>query len=299
MHKYRADGALGSSWHSYVHSDSTVFPPIQEDETAIVVYLFCYFYQKHPDLKLLTKFYDSMVVPMANFMTDYIDIDTGLPKPSYDLWEQTFLTSTYTTALVHASLLAASDLAAAADDSSNAVKWRTAANSIQEASHKLLFNKNKSVLLRGINVQDGKVVNDEVVDCSSVFGAYMYGLFNAGSDEMKSSVKTLEDMFGISGGSAVGLPRYEDDEYRRSSPGITGNLWFVTSLWLAQYYIDQGEITKAMPILEWTKAHAGESGIMGEQLDPVTDRYIPPSPLTWTHAEYLTTLLNLVSELGG
>ena len=35
MHKYRADGALGSSWHPYVHGN-TVAPPIQEDETALV-----------------------------------------------------------------------------------------------------------------------------------------------------------------------------------------------------------------------------------------------------------------------
>ena len=37
MHKYRADGALGSSWHSYVH-DGVIAPPIQEDETALSLF---------------------------------------------------------------------------------------------------------------------------------------------------------------------------------------------------------------------------------------------------------------------
>jgi GH15 family glucan-1,4-alpha-glucosidase len=39
MHKYRADGALGSSWHPYLHADGTVSAPIQEDETALVLFV--------------------------------------------------------------------------------------------------------------------------------------------------------------------------------------------------------------------------------------------------------------------
>lgn len=44
MHKYRADGALGSSWHPYLHADGTVSAPIQEDETALVLFVFSEFY---------------------------------------------------------------------------------------------------------------------------------------------------------------------------------------------------------------------------------------------------------------
>ncbi|NCQ54406.1 glycoside hydrolase family 15 protein, partial [Candidatus Saccharibacteria bacterium] len=110
MHKYRADGALGSSWHSYVHDD-IVAPPIQEDETALPLFMFAQYYKIHPDTSLLTEFYKDMIKPMADFMTNYVDELTKLPKSSYDLWEQTFLTSTYTTAVTFAALMAASDLA--------------------------------------------------------------------------------------------------------------------------------------------------------------------------------------------
>lgn len=296
MHKYRADGALGSSWHPYIHGD-IVSPPIQEDETALTLFIFAQFYSLKTDSKLLNEFYDDMIVPMANFMSDFIDRQTGLPKPSYDLWEQTFLTSTYTTAVTYAALIAASDLASAANDPDNAVKWRTVANGIQEAAHKRLYNVDKQVFLRGINVIKKQIVNDDVVDCSSVFGAYNFGLFEAGSQEMTSSIETIKRIFKINDG-APGLPRYENDEYRRTSPDITGNYWFITSLWLAQYYIGNGQIDKASDILSWTRDNSMSTGVMGEQFNPVTNSIVSPAPLTWTHAEYVTTLLDLISTEG-
>ena len=295
MHKYRADGALGSSWHSYVHEDGLVAPPIQEDETALPVFMFNQYYQLHPDPSLLKEFYHSMIIPMANFMTEYVDEITGLPKPSYDLWEQTFLTSTYTTAVTYAALIAASDLATAAKDQDNAVKWRLAANDIQTAAHKHLYHDDRKVFYRGLTVRDGQIIKDGIVDCSSVFGAYIFGLFDAKSPQMKTSVETVEQLFGINSG-AIGLPRYENDEYRRVSPGITGNLWFITSFWLAQYYIDSGKTDKALTILDWAKSHALSTGVMAEQIDPATNQIISPAPLTWTHAEYVATLLDLIAK---
>ena len=295
MHKYRADGALGSSWHSYIHDGGIIAPPIQEDETALPLFMFGQYYQINPDVGLLKEFYKSMIKPMADFLAGYIDEATGLPKPSYDLWEQTFSTSTYTTAVTYAALLAASDLATEAKDQNSAVKWRSAANDIQTVAHKYLYNDDKKVFRRGVNIKDGQVVNDDVIDCSSVFGAYIFGLFDAKSPEMTSSIETVKQLFGINNGS-IALPRYENDDYRRVSHGVTGNYWFITSFWLAQYYIDNGEKEKAIEILDWAKSHSLETGVMGEQVDPITNEIISPAPLTWTHAEYVATLLDLIAK---
>ncbi len=294
MHKYRADGALGSSWHPYLH-DGAVAPPIQEDETALPLFIFAQFYQMNPEAGLLKEFYKSMVVLMADFLAGYIDETTGLPKPSYDLWEQTFSTSTYTTAVTYAALLAASDLADAAKDPNNAVKWRLAASDIQSAAHKYLYNADRKIFYRGVNVKDGQIEFDGVVDCSSVFGAYVFGLFAPESEEILSSIGTLKELFGINSG-ALGLPRFENDEYRRLEPWITGNYWFVTSFWLAQYYIDSGDKDKAVDILNWSKDHALSTGVMAEQISPVSNEIISPAPLTWSHAEYVSTLLDLVAN---
>lgn len=294
MHKYRADGALGSSWHPYVHGE-IIAPPIQEDETALVVFMLVEFYKANPNLPIVKDFYKSFIEPAAEFMAGFIDETTGLPKPSYDLWEQTFLTSTYSTATIYAALIAASEIASDTGDDVNAVKWRNAAEDIQEASRKYFYNEDKQVFRRGIKPVDHEHRNDDVIDNSAVFGAYMFGLFASDSHEVLSSVETIKEVFELNNGK-IGLPRYQDDYYRRSNPDVTGNYWFVTSFWLAQYYAENNRQDEAIKILDWAQDLSLSTGVMSEQIDPETLRDVSPAPLTWSHAEYVSTLLDLIGH---
>lgn len=293
MHKYRADGALGSSWHPYFHESENA-PPIQEDETALVLFVFAQFYHAHADKELLDNYYMSFIVPMADFLAGFVDERTGLPRASYDLWEQVFMTTTYTTAVTYAALLAAAELADIVSDSDNAVRWRSSAEDIQAAAKKHLFNDDKGILYKGITIKDSEIQKDATIDCSATFGSFLFGLFDTHDKEIAQSVKTIEQEFGISE-SQFGLPRYENDEYRRSSP-VTGNYWPIASLWLAQYYIETGRDSEAHDILAWVRSHSTNTGLLPEQIDPVTNELIAPVPLTWSHAEYLATLLDMTTE---
>lgn len=297
MHKYRADGALGSSWHPYVQPDGTVAPPIQEDETALTLFMFAQYYQMHESPRLLAEFYNSMVVPMANFMAGYIDDATGLPKPSYDLWEEVFETTTYTTSVVYAALLAAADLADAASDADHAVAWRNAANDIYEAAHRHLFNEARQAFYKGIRTQtDGTLWRDETFDMSSVFGAFMFGLFPVGSRELTAAVTTLEELFHFVPGEN-GLPRYENDYYYRAGMDVTGNWWNITTLWMAQYYSEVNQPDKTTKILDWVAARAiAPTGILSEQISPLDNSALSVAPLTWSHAEYVATMLDTITE---
>lgn len=295
MHKYRADGALGSSWHSYIHEDGSVAPPIQEDETALVLFVFAQYYSMHESPRLLREFYHTMVTPMANFLASYVDATTGLPKPSYDLWEERYLTTTYTTSVVYAALLAAADLADAAEDADNAVTWRAAADDIQRAAHKHLYNPAKKTFYKGLLVKGGAIEYNDTVDVSSVFGAFMFGLFGASDDEMRLAVKNLYDTFTPTK-DAPGLPRYENDPYYRADPRSKGNLWFVTTLWTAQYQLENGNSAEAEQILDWTLSQATETGILAEQINPHNGAFISVAPLAWSHAEYVATLLDMITE---
>jgi len=296
MHKYRADGALGSSWHPYVHEHGVVAPPIQEDETALVLFVFSQFYHMHNDDVMLKEFYEPMVMPMADFLASYIDERTGLPKPSYDLWEELFMTTTYTTSVTYAALQAAADLAEIRKDSDNAVKWRAAADDIYSAAHKHLYNKDKKAFYKGITVSaDGTVVYDDTFDNSSVYGAYMYGLFPVSSDETTAAVATAHELFGVTK-TNLGLPRYENDNYRRSDASVTGNWWFISSLWMAQYYLELDKKEDAMRIIDWVRDTAQPTGVMTEQIDPITKQESSVSPLTWSQAEYVSTLLDTITE---
>lgn len=294
MHKYRADGALGSSWHPYVHGD-IVAPPIQEDETALVVFVFVQFYNLSKDSSLIKDFYHSMIKPMANFMTEFIDDTTGLPKPSYDLWEERYLINTHTTAVTYGGLVAASELALVAGDEENAVKWRTAADDIQQAARKYLFNNERQVFYRGLSVTKGEITYDDTIDTAAVYSAFMFGLFAADSHEIQASIEMTAKVFNTSK-EKPGLPRYENDNYRRGNPDNNGNWWYITTLWQAQYDIEKGDTAAAMNIIDWVHAHMLSTGMMGEQIDPLTDEVIAPAPLTWSHAEYIGTLIDLLGR---
>lgn len=295
MHKYRADGALGSSWHPYTHDDGISAPPIQEDETALVLFVFAQFYQMHPSPRLLHDFYESMIKPMADFLATYIDDITGLPKPSYDLWEEVFLTTTYTTSVVYAALLAAAELAEAADDSGNAVRWRSAADDIYLSAHKHLYNHERKAFYKGVIVKNNQLIRDETLDMASVFGAFMFGLFPVGSEEMNSTIQTMARTFGHDD-DHIGLPRYENDNYRRVSGDIQGNWWIITSLWMAQYYVEIGDHAKADNVLKWVLSQASTTGILPEQISPLDNSFISVAPLTWSHAEYVASLLDMIIE---
>jgi GH15 family glucan-1,4-alpha-glucosidase len=260
-----------------------------------VVFVFAQYYQMHPEPSLMKDFYEPMIKPMADFMAQYIDELTGLPRPSYDLWEQSFLTTTYTVSVVYAALLAAADLANVMSDSDNAVRWKTAADDIQQAAKKHLYNSERNAFYKGIIVKDDVIIKDQTIDTSSTFGAFMFGLFSPDSSEIHTSVQTIVDTFGHSR-ERHGLPRYENDDYRRARSDITGNWWFITSLWLAQYYLEQDRREDAFAIIDWVESCSLATGMISEQIDPVTGEILSPAPLTWSQAEYVSTLLDSITE---
>lgn len=293
-HKYRADGALGSSWHPYLHDDGQVGPPIQEDETAQVVFMFAQYYHMHKDQALLRDYYGSLIKPMAEFMAGYIDQATGLPRPSYDLWEEVYLTTTYTTALTHAALLAAADLADLADDQDSAVSWRAVADDMYEAAGKLLFDAERGAVLKGRGMRGGEQHADTTLDMSSIFGGFMYGLFAVGSDELQQSIDTALKRFDQR--QQIGLPRYEHDTYRRESESAASNYWHITTLWYAQYCLEVGDMASAEQMIEWVEQHAYPSGMLAEQVVPSSGLSTSVAPLAWSHAEYMTTLLDMLND---
>jgi NAD-dependent dihydropyrimidine dehydrogenase PreA subunit len=101
-----------------------------------------------------------------------------------------------------------------------------------------------------------------------------------------------------------GVARYENDYYHRVSNNIVdvpGNPWFICTLWLADYYISRAttaeELKLALPIFEWTAAHALESGVLAEQVNPYTNAPLSVSPLTWSHATVVSTAIKYLEKL--
>lgn len=250
---------------------------------------------------MLHEFYDSLVRPAANFMAGYIDEATKLPHATYDLWEEKFLTTTYTTAVTYAALVAAASLAEVMGRQQEAVQWQAVADDMHANAQTLLFNKDKQFFYKGfirVPSDEGKpqIVHDDTIDMSSFYGAFMFGLFELDGDAIHAAYATLERIFHLDQATVTPLPRYVHDPYRRRDPNSLGNPWFVTTLWLAQYYMESGRLDQARAIVDWVCAQALPSGVLAEQIDPRSRAFVSVAPLVWSQAELINSIIDLVSN---
>lgn len=290
-HKYQADGAVGSSWHPRVVRGGLVTPPIQTDETALVLFLFGQYYRLHSEPELLASFYTMLIKPMANFLSGYIGED-GLPHPSYDLWEEKFLTTTYTTSVTYAALTEAAYLAEQIHDDESAIRWREAADIIHE-KRDVFWDEERQYFIKGFIKTDSETSTDRTVDASSLFGVFMFGLFDINDSKVMAAHETLQRTLMSDGAKVI---RYEDDMYRRSS-GAPSNPWPVCSLWLAQFALEKNDRMQTDTVLDWVHSAMFQSGVIAEQYDG-SNKPLSVAPLAWSQAEYMNVLLDMITAPG-
>ena len=292
MHKYQPDRAIGSTWHPLLHGRHKELA-IQEDETAVVVFMIGEFYDYCGDEEFVHDLYESFIQPAANFMAEFIDKQTGLPHASYDLWEEKFLTNTYTTAVTYRSLLVAARFADMFNEHADAESWTAAAKLLADNSA-AFYNSERGNFRKGYLLgEDSALQFDNTLDMSSVYGIYMYE-YPVAKDELTKSVASIESEL-LNSAPIGGVPRYENDYYFASNPMYKGNPWYVTTLWLAQYYIRIGNTAKASEMVQWCLAKANNSGALAEQIHPETGMATGVSPLVWSHAELANTILDLAA----
>lgn len=288
MHKYQPDRAIGSTWHPLVHGRHKELA-IQEDETATVLFMLGEYFEASNDQTYIENMFHSFVVPCANFMTQYIDELTGLPHASYDLWEEKFLTSTYTVCTVIAGLETAARLAELVAQPDDAVRWKRAADDIRANLDKLY---KVNYFVKGFILQDdGQLEYDTTLDISSLFGPFMFAGLSLDDERLQNTVAQVEKRL-LNSTPGGGVIRYENDSYFLSKKQ-KGNPWVVTTLWLAQFFSTSGRDEDAYKLLEWALERELPSGVLSEQFDPEDCTPLGVTPLVWSHAEMVNTLLDL------
>lgn len=295
MHKYTPSGAMGSCWHPWMNSEGEIDLPIQEDETALVVSALWQHFQLFHELEFVRPLYRPLVVAAAEFMVSFREPTTKLPAPSWDLWEERHGIHVYTVAAVYDGLVSAANFAKLFGEHERAARYQEAAAEIKTAARQYLWHEGERRFLRMINISpEGGVTPDMTMDCS-VAGLFKTGMFAPTSDEITSTMEAYQQRLKINT-SVGGMARYENDYYNQVTHDLSqapGNPWFISALWVAQYYIGRAttldELAEAKPWLRWTEAHALESGVLAEQIDPLTGAPLSVSPLTWSHAEYIAT----------
>lgn len=291
-HKYNPDGSVGSSWHSWVRNGEFQLP-IQEDETALVLWALWKHYERYKDFSVMAELYPVMVKPAAEFMADYRDPITGLPLTSYDLWEERTGVFTFTASAVCAGLSAAAKCAGLLGDAKNARIWENAGNEVRAGILEQLYDGEVGRFIRGFYPLDGgKVAADLTLD-SSLWAVWGFGVLPASDERVVKTMEAVREGLWVKT-EIGGVARYANDYYFRRSDDIErvpGNPWFICTLWLATWYIARAEsrtdLKEARELIDWATAYAMPTGVMAEQVHPYTGESLSVAPLTWSHATFV------------
>ena len=172
---------------------------------------------------------------------------------------------------------------------------QTAPFKVEKAILRELYDNERGVFLRGISYTNHNIKNkniDRTVD-SSVYGIFEFNLLSADEPRVIRTMKNLEEKLWVPGKG--GLARYENDLYHRQEGRINSNPWLICTLWLAKWYIAKAkeikDLEKALELINWTAASSLETGIMPEQIDSLTGEPLSVAPLTWSHAEFVDTII--------
>lgn len=324
LHKYTPNGHMGSSWHPWTMNGRTVLP-IQQDETALVLWALRQHFEVFKDVEFIKPLYNALVAQPANWMMNYVD-GNGLPRPSWDLWEERRGVHTFTVAATIGALQAAALFARDFGDVERAGALEAGAERMREAMLRHLWNPETNTFARmAVPIEDpaangGGTANGtdqhwkgesphvkgyrlDMTRDSANYAVFAFGALRPGNPmvvaEMESLFKRLWVKTPIGG-----CARYERDYYhmveRDNTEAVPGNPWVICTLWHAQHRIAVArtidELRQAMPLLEWATERACESGVLAEQYHPYTDEMISVSPLTWSHATVVTTVVQYLKK---
>ncbi len=262
FHRHFPDGAIGSTWHPPPH--------LQIDQTATVIAAAWHHFKRGADPDTLLDLW-SMVKSAATFLTEFRDPATGLPAPSYDLWEERLGIHLYSTAAVTHALERAARIATEIGKDANL--YRTASLEIGAAAVRHFWDEGMGRFVRSLSPRD------ERLDASTLL-ALKLGFLPWSDPRAKATVDAIEARLWSTG--VGGLARYEGDEYYgRENP------WIVSTLWLAEARLHLGDRNRCRELIEWVASHATHTRLLPEQIDGGSGDPKSATPLTWSHSTFV------------
>ncbi|MBX3388900.1 MAG: glycoside hydrolase family 15 protein [Phycisphaeraceae bacterium] len=301
LHKYTPTGELASSWHPWMIEGQKILP-IQQDETALVLWALRKHFAAFRDVEFVKPLYNLLVVRPADWMLKYRDAN-GLPQQSWDLWEERRGIHTFTVSATIGALYAASQFALDFGDEDRAAIYREAADRMRTALKRFLWNPEKKRFARmAIPLPDGTYRLDMTSD-SANYALFAFGALEASDEMVELEMKGLWSRLWVKT-DVGGCARYERDYYhqveRDHTDAVPGNPWVICTLWQAQYLIERAgtleELHQALPLLEWTEKRAEKSGVLAEQFNPYSGEAISVSPLTWSHATFVIVVMEYLRK---
>ncbi|MEM3209318.1 MAG: glycoside hydrolase family 15 protein [Saccharolobus sp.] len=279
-HKYSPNKTLASSWHPWIYKGKKIYP-IQEDETALELWAIASHYERYSDIDEISYLYKKFVKPALKFIMSYME--EGLPKPSFDLWEERYGIHIYTISTIYGALTKGSKLAKDMGDEILSEDLLDTASLMKEITLKRMTYNGR--FIRRID-EEG---NQDLTIDASLYSPAFFGLISPEDPIMVKTINEIEAKLKVSNG----IIRYENDMYQRRKK--QPNPWLITTLWLAEYYADIKNKNKALDYIMWVLNRALPTGFLPEQVDPETFEPTSVTPLVWSHAEFIIAVNKLLS----
>ncbi len=304
-HKFQTDLSLGSTWHSSIRQrdwleDKILQLPIQEDETATVIYALWNHYLCNKDIEFVELLYKPLIEKAADFMLAFRNQETGLPIHSYDLWEEVTGVTTYTCTAVYGGLMAAANIAELLGKLNHARDYRAAANAVVQAMKTYLYDAELQSFVRVGYIEDGQVRREKIVDISSLMGLWYYDALPHTDDQFIATQKAVEERLHLREGIG-GFIRYEGDSYYKDAQTPLPNPWIITTLWDLQRRLkfarDGESLQRDIRDLEWVVDRLGSAPVLAEQFHPFTGAPLSAAPLAWSHATFVETVLMYLDKI--
>jgi glucoamylase len=303
-------------WQQRYHMDGNLAPSwgLQIDETGTIIWGIYSHYIETKNNKFISDMW-ICVKKGADFLISFIDKETGLPLPSFDLWEERYGEHLYSTAAVYGGITAAAEIADILGlDKNISEKYREAAALIKDAIDRNFWKEDKTRFIRAVRVKlnpwgsewtENPVMvkinpmgyerdfsrEDWKIDISLLGITVPFDVYPANDPKVSVTAELVEKYLGIC--PAGGLMRYEEDNY------IGGNPWVLTTLWAALYHMKAGNMDKVKKYFEWAVNCVTPLDLLPEQVNKETGKPEWVIPLTWSHAMFVLVLFELYGNKDG
>ncbi|MDO5556135.1 MAG: glycoside hydrolase family 15 protein [Clostridia bacterium] len=278
-------------WEQRFYTDGTLAPcwGYQIDETASVIYGVFNHYEHTKDLKFLKdtlKMCESATKYLKKYIQNLLEGKEEEYK-SYDLWEENEGIHTYSLASIFASFevmikiydklkpeFATNRLKLEKIQKEKAILKKYLIQ-IKDYILKNLYDNKKKTFIRN---RDGKT------DISLLGLVTPFKVFVPKEKKILNTIERIDLNLRTYTG---GYLRYETDRY------VGGNPWVIANLWMANYYIEAGNKTKARECFDFVIKTATEHGFLGEQIENKTMQTKWVIGLGWSHAMFINVLQKL------
>jgi GH15 family glucan-1,4-alpha-glucosidase len=202
----------------------------------------------------------------------------------------------FTVGAVWAGLQAGASFAEAFGEEEDARRYREAAAEVKRGADERLWDPARGRFVRMvIRGADGTWQADPTLD-SALAGLWLFGMYAPDDPRIVSTMSAVRERLWVRT-DVGGVARYEGDAYHRvgsDAASVPGNPWFICTLWLAEWHAaiarTAEDLKPVEELLNWACSHALPSGVLAEQVHPYTGAPLSVSPLTWSHAEFISAV---------